>query len=236
MDCAVHIKEMDLTKRLSALDRIYAIYNEFAATLDLACRKTCADCCTSHVTLTTLEGYRLLSRLPLTLKATLLKAIPTEPDADRFRPAITTNQLAELCAKGIEASDEADTDTGKVCALLVDRLCSIYEFRPFGCRCLVSRHNCGEKGHAEIDDFVLSVNTVLLQTLEHVDAGGCTGNLVDVLRVLLCAANWTAYENGSLSCKNNAVISNHPLSVLMIPPEHRTRMEPILKKLRQIKC
>jgi len=46
---------MELEKRLSALDRIYRIYDEFAARLDLACQKKCAHCCTPHVTLTTLS-------------------------------------------------------------------------------------------------------------------------------------------------------------------------------------
>ena len=226
---------MDLKRRLLALDSIYGIYDEFTATLDLVCQKTCAHCCTSHVTLTTLEGYRLLGRLPLTLKANLRNAIQTKLDPDRFRANITTNQLAEFCAMGIEPPDEMNADNGKVCSLLTDRLCSIYELRPFGCRCLVSRHDCGEKGYAEIDDFVLSVNTVFLQTLEHVDDNGCTGNLADVLEVLLSADNWAAYENGILRRKDAGLISNHPLKVLMIPPEHRTRMEPILNSLRELR-
>jgi len=80
---------MDLEKRLLTIDNIYGIYDEFTATLDLACQKTCAHCCTSHVTLTTLEGYRLLGRLLLTLKANLRNAIQTKLDPDRFRANIT---------------------------------------------------------------------------------------------------------------------------------------------------
>ena len=119
-----------------------------------------------------------------------------------------------------------------MCFQLADSLCSIYELRPFGCRCLVSRNNCGEKGYAEIDEFVLSVNTVFLQTIEHVDANGCTGNLVDVLKVLSSAYYLDAYENKTLNCENTGLISNHPLTALMIPPEHRIRMEPILNSFR----
>ena len=60
---------MDLENRLAALGHIY---DEFAATLDLACKKTCAHCCTFHVTLTTLEGYKIFNCLPSDSKADLI--------------------------------------------------------------------------------------------------------------------------------------------------------------------
>jgi hypothetical protein len=99
----------------------------------------------------------------------------------------------------------------------------------------VSRHNCGEKGFAEIDDFVLSVNTVFLQTIEHVDAGGCSGNLVEVLQTMFSKRSRESYRDSALHCTSNKLIPNQPLEVLMIPPEHRTKMEPILQELRQVK-
>ena len=226
---------MDLENRLAALGHIYDIYDEFAATLDLACNKTCAHCCTSHVTLTTLEGYKIFNCLPSDSKAGLITEVKTKLDPNRFRPDLTTNQLAEFCAKGVEPPDQTDATASQVCFQLADSLCSIYELRPFGCRCLVSRNNCGETGYAEIDEFVLSVNTVFLQTIEHVDANGCTGNLVDVLKVLSSADYLDAYENKTLNCENTALISNHPLTALMIPPEHRHRMDPILNSLRELR-
>ncbi len=226
---------MNLEKRLSALDSIYNIYDEFSAGLDLACRKTCANCCTTHVTLTTLEGYKISNHLSLASRADLLNLIQTGRDAHRFRPEMTTNQLADWCARGIDPPVESEAAPGKACPLLTDRLCSIYDLRPLGCRCLVSRFNCDEKGYAEIDDFVLCMNTVFLQTIEHLDVRGCSGNLTDVLEVLLSEDHRAAYAKGTLDCKNAGLISNHPLTALMIPPEHRTQIQPILHKLRQIK-
>ncbi len=87
-----------------------------------------------------------------------------------------------------------------------------------------------------MDDFVLSVNTVFLQTIEHVDAGGCSGNLVDVLQAMSDEKNRAAYRSGALHCSANKLIPNQPLEVLMIPPEHQTKMEPILQELREIKA
>jgi hypothetical protein len=79
------------------------------------------------------------------------------------------------------------------------------------------------------------VNTVFLQTIEHLDADGCSGNLIDVLQVMASEDNRRAYEKDRLKCETNGLIVNWSLKVLMIPPEHRTKMEPILQELRQIK-
>jgi hypothetical protein len=225
---------MDVTSKLKILDQIYAIFDKFAASLDLACKKKCDHCCTSGVTLTTLEGYQIIDRLTADTNTDVIQNIHSASEIHRLRPQITTNRLAQLCAKGVDPPDEADNLDLSTCPLLWDHQCPIYELRPYGCRCLVSRHNCGEKGYAEMDDFVLSVNTVFLQTIEHVDAGGCSGNLVDVLQAMSLEKSREAYCNSALHCSANKLIPNQPLEVLMIPPEHRTKMEPILQELRQI--
>jgi hypothetical protein len=226
---------MDIASNLKILDQIYAIYDKFAASLDLACRKYCDHCCTSGVILTTLEGYKIIDSLTSDSTRAVIQHIRSASELKRLRPQLTTNRLAQLCAEGVDPPEEADNLNLPGCPLLLDHECPIYELRPYGCRCLVSRHNCGENGYAEIDDFVLSVNTVFLQTIEHVDAAGCSGNLVDVLQAMSEENNREAYCSGALHCSANKLIPNQPLEVLMIPPEHRTKMEPILQELRQIK-
>ena len=54
---------MTIEQKLDLLNRIYGIYDAFAGSLEVACRKYCAHCCTSNVSLTTLEGYRLVHSL-----------------------------------------------------------------------------------------------------------------------------------------------------------------------------
>jgi hypothetical protein len=225
---------MDITTNLKILDQIYAIYDRFAASLDIACKKYCDHCCTSGVTLTTLEGYKIIEGLKSTTNSDVIQKIQAASEKKRFCPSLTTNRLARLYADGVDPQEEPDNLDLPVCSLLSDHQCPIYELRPYGCRCLVSRHNCGEKGYAEIDDFVLSVSTVFLQTIEHVDAGGCSGNLVDVLQAMSVDKNREAYCNSGLHCSANKLIPNQPLEVLMIPPEHRTKMESILQELREI--
>jgi hypothetical protein len=86
-----------------------------------------------------------------------------------------------------------------------------------------------------MDDFVLSLNTLFLQTIEHLDAAGCSGNLLDVLVVMASPENRQAYEDHRLKFATAGLIANQPLKVLMIPPQHRARMEPIIQSLREIR-
>jgi hypothetical protein len=225
---------VDITSKLKTLGQIYTIYEKFAASLDLACKKRCDHCCTSGVILTTLEGYKIINRLSPDTHSDLLQRIRGASEIKRLRPQLTTNGLARLCASGGDPPQETDNMDLQTCPLLQDHQCLIYKLRPYGCRCLVSRHNCGETGYAEIDDYVLSVNTVFLQTIEHVDAGGCSGNLVDILLTMSDEKKRQAYCSSALHCSANRLVPNQPLEVLMIPPEHRSKMEPILEALRQI--
>jgi hypothetical protein len=82
---------------------------------------------------------------------------------------------------------------------------------------------------------VLAVNTIFLQTIEHVDADGCSANLLDVLAVMESEENRTAYASGRLHGTGNGLIPNRPLRVLMLPPAQREIIEPIMRKLRQIR-
>jgi Fe-S-cluster containining protein len=226
---------MDIERKLKALERIYAVYDEFIRSQESACRMHCTLCCTTHVTLTTLEAYKIRHTLPADERQRLLGRIETVDGPGRFRPRVTINRLAALSAEGREPPAENDAPAGGRCPLLAAELCSIYALRPFHCRCFISRTPCPESGAADVDDFLLAVNTVFLQTLEHLDADGCSGNLLDVLDVLSRDETCAAYAVGGLHCTGNGLIANAPLSVLMVPPEHRARLEPILQKLRGVR-
>jgi Fe-S-cluster containining protein len=223
-----------LEKKLEALNRVYKIYDAFSATLNLACKAKCAHCCTTNVTMTTLEGYKILYDLIAAGKQEVIDGFKAIKDNPRFQPQLTTNRMAELCAAEARVPQEDTADEWQDCALLDDSLCSIYDLRPFGCRCFVSRKNCEQTGYADIDDFTASVNTVFLQVIEHLDAEGCSGNLIDVLRLMASDDARRGYQRGELNCEENGLIVNWELKVLMIPPEHREKIEPILQQLRDV--
>jgi Fe-S-cluster containining protein len=221
-------------KKLEALKRVYQIYDEFSSAQDLACKKKCAHCCTTNATMTTIEGYKIVNDLILAGKEDIFDRLKSMPKMQRYQPQLTTNRMAELCAADARVPEEKADDVWQDCLLLDEGLCSIYDLRPFGCRCFVSHQNCGDIGYADLDDFTASVNTVFLQVIEHLDAEGCSGNLIDVLQFLASGGNRQVYEKGQLNCEDHLMIVNWELKVLMIPPLHRQRIEPILQKLREI--
>jgi hypothetical protein len=226
---------MEIDRKLKALDRIYAVYDEFIRTRETACQKHCHQCCSTHVTLTTLEAYKICATLPPGEREKMFRQVRAASALKRFQPAVTTNALAELCAKDEDLPAENEASADEECPLLTEELCSIYALRPFNCRCFISRTPCGEQGFADVDEAALAVNTLFLQTVEHVDADGCSGNLLDVLAVLASEENRKAYAGGALHCTGNGLIANRPMKVLMLPPEQRERIAPILNKLRAIR-
>jgi len=225
---------MDVDARLAVLDRIYAIYDDFAGELDVACRKYCAHCCTCNVILTTLEGYQIAGQLISTGQSHLLGKMETELNLKRFQPKITINTLAEYCMQGKAPPEETSDPAWGPCPLLKDDECPFYRARPFGCRCMLSKQNCQETGFAEMDSLVLTVNNVFLQYIEHIDARGFSGNLTDVLAFMASQENRRQYKTNHLPNTPANLIANRPIKVLMIPPEHRAEMQPILNSLNSI--
>jgi hypothetical protein len=228
-------KKMEIERKLMALDRIYAVYDEFVRVQDTACKMHCHQCCTTHVTLTTLEAYKICEILPSGEREKLFRRVREASELKRFRPALTTNALAELCAEDEDPPEENEASVTEKCPLLAEDLCSIYALRPFNCRCFISRAPCGERGYADVDEAVLAVNTLFLQTVEHADADGCSGNLLDVLGVFASEETRADYAGGRLHCTGNGLIANRPIKVLMLPPEQRETIEPIMQKLRGIR-
>ncbi len=228
--------DMDLAGKIAALDQLYALYDRFTAQLDLACRPKCATCCTANVTMTTLEGYKMWSFLRGRGRGnwSAQEALRACAERTRFMPDTTTNQMAALCMQGKPVPEQASDADGGSCPLLGDELCRIYEARPFGCRALVSRSSCEQKGYAEVDDYVFTVNTVLMQVTEHIDQNGLSGNLTDVLTALepITQPPTSLQEWPQLSAER--LIQNHPIPALLIPPEHRDQMAPMMTEIAGI--
>jgi hypothetical protein len=225
---------MDIAAKLRILSRLYEAYDSFAAGLEVACHKYCDSCCTCQVTATTLEGYYMITTLETDRLPGLLGRLLSASCGSRFRPQLTTNRIAELCLQGRSLPAEERGSENASCPLLADKACLVYGQRPFGCRCFVSRIPCRSSGQAEVDSFVLTVNTVFLQVMEHVDARGCSGNLIDVLLNQSSAAERQAYRHNRLNCSSAGLIPNRSMPALMVPPEHRRRIAPLWTTLQKI--
>jgi hypothetical protein len=223
---------MNINSKLAVLGKIYRIYDDFSAGLNLACDKHCCLCCTGNVTMTTLEGFKAIEGILEKEKRELFGRI-IESDKAGFRPKITINEMAQICMEGVELPEEDNMPQGE-CPLLIDKECSVYEYRPFGCRCLISTVNCAESGSAVVEEFVITINNIFMQVIEHADSGGFSGNLYDVLQFLEPAENREKLSSGLIRNPPSGLIKNHPLRILMIPPEHRAKAEPVLNALKKL--
>ena len=225
---------MRVARRLAVLEHLFGVYDRFCGTLDgLACRKFCDACCSRNVTLTTLEGLHLLQGLAAERRESCLATLAGDLGPNRFRPRYTTNQIAALCRAGHEPPEDAVDHDGSRCPFLADAACALYPLRPFGCRCMLSRHPCGEHGYAGLDDWLLTVNTVFLQTIEHLDRPGGFGNLQDVLVALGTEERRAAYRKGRPPLDAEGLIPNQPAPMLMVPPEHQERIRPLLAEMQR---
>jgi Fe-S-cluster containining protein len=226
---------MVLEQRLNILNKIYGLYNDVAKNPDVACKKYCSACCTPNVTMTTLEGYLIADRMVLNGQADLFENIQAKISKNRFKPQITTNRLADLCMKGDDPPEEEKTHSKKSCPVLNDNLCPIYEVRPFGCRCFISTHDCSKAGYAEVDPFDLTVSTLFMQFVEHIDFMGFSGNFADILLLMASKENRDHYKMNILNHRGADLIPNLKIKVLMVPPEHRMKVKPVLEALLSIK-
>jgi len=220
-------------RQLAVLDQLYQIYDQFIIPLPVACRKFCARCCTCNVSLTTLEARKIILSMNVDSNRNLLDILKKTINRPRFIPKITTNRLADLCLSGEDPPEEEMDPSWGPCPLLTDNACPVYEARPFACRCMVSTRQCAESGIADMDDFTLTVNHVFLQYIEHIDKNGYSGNLSDVLaRAILQEPK---DSGGSSAILQNTLIPNAPMKALLIPPEHREKIAPILSAIQAIK-
>lgn len=216
------------------LEKLYGIHARQCARFGLACTRHCASCCTQDVTLTTLEGLQLLRHLDSGQGPdwrTHLVAVP-----DRYQPRMTLNELADRCARNLDVPEEAPGSRNSACPFLTRApdadLCAVYHARPFGCRAMVSQSICRRGDAARMPEFILTLNTVLLQYIEGLDVPGLSGNLIDVLNFLDAPQNRLNDEQQQVPAHRGSLLKNRPVSVLMVPPEHRAEMQPVLAAIQ----
>jgi len=207
--------------QLETLEKIYALHDDLIGTLGLACRAGCDLCCTRNVSVTSLEAALIVRHLEETGRNELLTKIESASGLPRFQPLTTTNTLAQLCRNGENPPEEDCNPTWRPCPLLTDNRCPIYAVRPFACRCMVSKSVCRKGGQAEIDDYLLALHTVFMQFIEHADAGGYTGNLIDML--------WIKSTSGQPA--RSGFIANQSIEMIMLPPKYQARAQKIISNL-----
>jgi len=203
---------------LDALKAVYDFYDGFVSDFPVACHSGCHACCTVNVTVTTLEA-RYISMNCTVDRAALDKAALSP----HYIPSITANRMAMLCLNQKEPPPERSEHVDGTCPLVdSEGLCTIYPFRPFSCRAMSSATECSESGAADMHPFVFTVNLAFYQIIEHIDAGGVTGNLIDVLACV---------DNDDFDRYKHRFVTNTPLPAFMTPPDEQFRFNSLFRRL-----
>jgi Fe-S-cluster containining protein len=226
---------LDGKKKLEKLDALYRLHETLVPTEGLACREGCATCCTRNVTVTSLEGAFLLTGLDDETRSETLRRAAENAVNPRLVPLVTVNSMAALCMEGKDFPEEAYDPSWTPCPLLSQGRCTVYPFRPFACRAMVSKNTCGASGEADMDDFLFTVNNVFMQVLEHLDQEGSFSNVTDMLNFLGENGNLEIFSSqGKTDEPPASFLKNLPMTLLMVPPEHRERMKPVLDALQDL--
>jgi Fe-S-cluster containining protein len=216
---------LETERRKAFLDALSGVYEEWAARFPLACRKGCSACCTSSVTMTSLEGSLILDLLRKEGRKGQLLPLLARTGPPASRPAMTTNEFAAACLRHCDVSGDAPGGWDfSPCIFLEDDACTIYEARPFGCRSFGSFVPCGAGAAAETAPIHLAVNTVFTQIIEGAGSnGGFWGIMTDILRSLV---------PGSGGEREIHLRAARPVPGFLLAGRERKVVRPLLEQLR----
>jgi len=207
------------------LQQIYRLHAAWADAFEFACQKGCAACCTRGVSLTTLEAELILEYMK-SVRPELLPRTATLPPIELNHP--TTNEFAAACLRCEEMTNDDDNRDLRPCLFLEGGYCTIYPVRPFMCRSMGSKVPCHRGGAAEMDPLFLTLNTVMMQCIEHIDRGRPWGNLHTILK--LATGIRTDSDNSDANCFR----ISQAIPGFLIPPDESYWIREHLLALRNL--
>ena len=209
------------------------IYHEFEQWMaeENVCKKGCASCCTQNVIITAVEG-ELIHRHVREQGREEWLAVQMQKKGTTKKVQITTNGFAASCLKGEDIMPESYGNE-EPCPFLEKDCCTIYEVRPFSCRCFISETVCKPGVPAVIGEKYLSAASAVMQIIEHLGQGEYLGNLFDVLLALSdLPENRTLMRMlpASLSDRGRANVSKAlPLPGFLLVEEEMEKVQPLLE-------
>ncbi len=226
---------MKMNKKLSILKDLYTLYGKYAGSVNHACRETCSTCCTRNMTLTSLEAMYLIEQTDHDILSDIMFDLESDKGKPSYKPLLTLNQVAGRCLDGRDIPEEVNDPGWGVCSILKEDLCPVYAQRPFGCRCMMSTGSCDESGFADMDSFSVTVSHVFIQYIEHLDGTGVLGNFNTVMGLLSKRKEIALYrDQGVKGLKTPGLLPNQRMRLLLVPPEHQTKIRPLLNSIQQI--
>ena len=205
------------------LSRVYEAFDEEVGDrFKLACSRRCSLCCTHDVTLTTIEARPVMDRLRQMGREDILAGL-NDMVSTRFQPTYTINDFAQACFNRQDLPEEGPGPDPRPCPLLENDLCLVYDVRPLSCRGMASTIVCRPDQEAEAPSELVSLVTVCLQIIEHLDTGGYYGNLTDVLRGLA--------EAPAEGLSGAGLLETRTLPAFLIHPDDADVVRPFLGRL-----
>ncbi len=216
------------------LSTIYSCFADWSTNEQFCCKAGCATCCTTNVTITALEGLRILQychREGLTwwLGEQLVECVPTKA------PTLTTNEFvaAVLHGQTVPASNSHSEDA---CFFLQDDRCIIYPIRPFSCRCFASTIPCSENDTAIVSENYLHGSTAAMQLIEHLGQFNSWGNMSDILIQQSHLNNYLEIVEATqqlhiLEQANARLCSAQPIPGFIIPENENSGITSLLQSI-----
>lgn len=210
---------------LQALKNLYDLQATAFQNFNQSCTPGCTFCCTRNVVMTSLEGDYLLGGMGQEEINRLLAAFSHKPTLLRMQPSLTLNAMAALYMAGEDPPEDPADPSWWPCPILDEKTgkCGAYAHRPMACRCMISKTPCETSGLADMEEEAILLHTLFLQAVEHLDIGGKSANLMDLLMEIL--------KPGSTDV---SMPENRKIPMLMIPQSSQEKLRPLLGEIGKI--
>jgi len=171
--------------------------------------------------MTSLEGEQIIEFFSKKGQEKELQGLLAATEAATNNRLMTTNQFARICLEQKEFTEEKQEAWNfEPCIFLEENVCTIYEVRPFGCRSFGSQVKCAAGRAAQVTPLFVTVNTVLMQIIEHLDSnGGHWGYMVDILK----------YQTGQSA--GQGVAEAQSLPGFLVEPDEEKAVSRLLARL-----
>lgn len=222
------------TMKSQVLRTIYRIFDDWSRDLPAACSPSCCNCCTDRVTLTAQEGEAILRFLVVHGMSRWFAE--TFAGVRSRQPAImTTNDFALACLEGRE-SDPGEGRAEGTCPFLGDdRLCRIYEVRPFACRLFASTRTCSKARPALMPEYYFEAATAVSQLVEHLGQREYWGYMQEVLPALLDISEFKEIglllPPGQAAHARLGTLTARPLPGFLLSEENEERVATLLERI-----
>ena len=217
------------------LEIIYTAFAEWTAVERWACTQGCATCCTQNVTITALEGEQILNHV-ISHGNEQWFAEKLSARVMPFHPSQTMNDYAQICLNGDEPPEDSCAEPVQACPFLENGSCTIYEVRPFSCRCFLSKERCTPSRPALVENKHLAASTAVSQLIEHLGQFEYWGNMLDVLPAML---DISKYQTIRRHLKDPSLADNcrlqtlkaKPLPGFLLGPDDYQEVAPLLEEV-----